>query len=189
MKGPNIYFSSIEYRPNPLTSEGSMPLGLLLEFMLPQYWVVGLGVRAALPLEAIGLLDPMSRELIENRADLIVNDVDDALQKAMRPGDVLSLLSKNNPWSIHVTEPRTLVVEPQAVERIQSVDQAVDEFIVKVYRKTLEVGKPVVAGRSSWLAHFKSKEPVPPPEVSAMQTPWISQTRHWMRPLVGASAR
>jgi hypothetical protein len=77
-----LYFSSIEFRPKLGEATQSMHLGWLLEFTTPGYWVVGLGMRAVLDAEALARFDPLSRELLENRAKLFETDIDQARSEA-----------------------------------------------------------------------------------------------------------
>ena len=179
-----LYFSSVEFRPRPAETTGSMHLGWLLEFTTRVYWVVGLVMRAVLDSEALAKLDPLSRELLENRAKLFEVDIDQALRAASQPGDVLNALSSANPWSVHITAPTVIPIAAAKVDKSASIEQALEQFILTVYRKALEANKRAQprARASSRIrrARVLSPEPAPPIE---MRPPWILPARHWARPL------
>src|SRR4051794_2697040 len=102
-----LHYAQVEFRPNPARpEEGRLPMGMIMEFTTPEYWVVGLAARVAFPPKALEGLDPLSRELLERRPSVIEIEIGRLLNKAEKPGDVLKLLAQYNQWSIHVTEPK-----------------------------------------------------------------------------------
>ncbi len=180
-----LYISTIEFRPKPGESAQSMHLGWLLEFTTPSYWVVGLGMRAVLDREAMARLDPLSRELLENRARLFEADIDQALLNASRPGDVLSALSRANPWSVHISEPRAIPAASKNLSKGASIEQMLEQYILTLYRTALASEKPVKP-RARKPARAPRTEVVSRGPANPIKTPppWMLPNRHWARPLV-----
>jgi len=179
-----LYTSTIEFRPKPGESAESIHLGWLLEFTTPTYWVVGLGMRAVLDREEMALLDPLSRELLENRAKLFEADIDEALRNASRPGDVLSALSRANPWSVHIGEPRAIPAASKNVSKGASNEQILEQYIL-LYQTELAAEKPA-RPRARKPARAPSTEVVSRGPAIPIKTPplWMLPPRHWARPLV-----
>jgi hypothetical protein len=178
-----LYFSSIEFRPKLGELTQSIHLGWLLEFTTPSYWVVGLGMRAVLDPEAVAQLDRLSRELLENRANLFETDLDQALRGAVRPGDVLAALSKANPWSVHITEPNIIPIPRSNVTKSSSIEQALEQYILTVYQRAFAKKTVRSRARTSPRAQRPSMvrhdiEPIETPP------PWMLPPRHWARPLL-----
>jgi hypothetical protein len=176
-----LYFSSIEFRPNPAQTGESMHLGWLLEFTTPVYWVVGLVVRAVLDPEAMAKLDPLSRELLENRAKLFEIDIDQALRAASRPGDVLNALSSTNPWSVHITEPSVIPTAEAKVGKSASIEQALEQFILTVYRRALAANTPVQPRTRSSGRIRRAVVPAAATPPVETPPPWMLPARHWAR--------
>jgi hypothetical protein len=177
-----LYFSSVEFRPKPAETAEAMHLGWLLEFTTPVYWVVGLVMRAVLDTEAMARLDPLSRELLENRAKLFEIDIDQALRAASEPGDVLKALSSANPWSVHITAPSVIPTAEAKVGKSASIEQALEQFILTVFRRALAGHMPaqprVRASTRVGRAALLPAAPAPPVETPP---PWMLPARHWAR--------
>jgi hypothetical protein len=176
-------FSLIEFRSNPANSkEGVEHLGLVLEFTTPHYWVVGLAMRAALDPKILDKLDPLSRSLLENRSTVTESEIDDALRKASRPGDVLRLLAHSNPWSLHVTEPRTVEWDHAAVKGDQSINQILEQYIFQVFKKAMaiEPAKRIVEAKKAHSAVPAARLQFPP----EMPPMWMLPPQQWVMPLV-----
>src|SRR5580693_653609 len=106
-----LWYSQLEFRYNPADpSQGSLDLGLALEFMTSQYWVVGLAMRAALDQTRLATLDELTRKLLENRMAVMTRELEHVLPKAQRLGDVLKAFATSNPWSLYVSAPRSLAL-------------------------------------------------------------------------------
>jgi hypothetical protein len=180
-----LYFSSVEFRPKPGEPAQSMHLGWLLEFTTAGYWVVGLAMRAVLDREAMARLDPLSRELLENRAKLFEADIDQALRSALRPGDVLSALSRANPWSVYIGEPMAIPAAAKNLSKGASIDQVLEQYILTLYQRALAADKPVKP-RAHKPARVSRAAIVSPGPVNPIEPPppWMLPARHWARPLV-----
>jgi hypothetical protein len=182
-----LYFSNIEFRLRLDEFTQSMHLGWLLEFTTPSYWVVGLVLRAVLDPVALRRLDPLSRELLENRANLFEADIDQALRTALSPGDVLNALSRANPWSVHITEPSVISIARSNAGTSTSIEQALEQYILKVYQKALAAEKSVQPRRrTSGRIRHAAGVLAPPTSPIATPAPWMLPNRHWARPLLDA---
>ena len=129
MSKREIHFSLIEFRPDPSDSKRGVEwLGIALEFTTPSHWIVGLAMRAILDSD-LSKLDPMSRELLEKRSDVMEAEIKQILPRASQTGDVLRLLAANNRWSVHVTEPRTREIKDDSAAKDHSIELEFDKEI------------------------------------------------------------
>jgi hypothetical protein len=133
-KNREVHFSLIEFRPDPSDSKRDVEwLGVALEFTTPSYWIVGLAMRATLDSDTLSKLDPMSRELLEKRSDVMEAEIKQILPRASRTGDVLRLLAHNNQWSVHVSEPQTMEIKDDGATKDHSIEQMLEEYIFKLW--------------------------------------------------------
>jgi hypothetical protein len=148
------WYSTVQYRHNPADAvKGVIDLGFAVEFTTQKAWVVGLALRAALDEAQIADLDDLTRKLLEQRSAIVSREIEQVLQKAMRPGEALALLAANNPWSLHVTAPKKLAL-PAAERRALSkatVTKHLEDYALRIQGEEddvaapwVELGKPVV---------------------------------------------
>jgi hypothetical protein len=117
-------------------------LGVALEFTTSQYWVVGLAVMAALDERRLAQLDELTRKLLENRMAVMTREIQQALPKALRLGDVLMAVAARNPWSIYVDAPHSLVLsaseqKAKASDKV-SAEKLTEQYVYKVLDVTRE---------------------------------------------------
>lgn len=112
-------YSVIEHRANPADGSHSVLLGVVLEFLTHDMWVVSLIARDFLRDDEIASLDKLGRELLANPSVLLTQKVQKTLGSdgPMEPGDVVRLLADQNPYSIHFGEPGVLdIPDERSVE-------------------------------------------------------------------------
>ena len=141
MKNKSFQYSIIEYRRDPTEPADAVLLGLAVEFTTEEYWVVALGMRAAIEPEVLKSMEPLTKELLQRPSDLFGNEIDHALTGARRAGDVLRRLAANNVWSIHVGPPKVIELPETLPERDRSVESLVDKLLFHVYWTELEAEK------------------------------------------------
>lgn len=137
-KQRTAHFSIVELRNNPARPEaGGKSLGLVLEFATDEYWVVAIAMLATIREEDMLRMDPLSREIVENRVKILKSEVRSVLPKIGQPGDVLRSLAAANPWSLHVTSPRDIQITDKATIENRSIEQLVDKFVFTIFGKQL----------------------------------------------------
>ena len=129
-------YSLIEYRQNPARAEhGKVVLGVVVEFEVDGTWVVGLYGRDSIGPEETSSLDPIARDLYSNPGELM----DQELRKIIyshdhqQTGDVLKMLSSENPWSFFVTAPQMLEIPPET--ELNSKQEAPGWNLVNYYTR------------------------------------------------------
>ena len=136
MNPEKVWFSTIQYRPDPTDPDVSIPLGVLLEFTTSDQWVIGMVMRAAVDNSQLGAADELTRQILENRSEVLSNEVRRILSRVDTPGQALALLASSNPWSINIAAPRELQVSGVA-SAAASVEQRVEEFVVLLHSKRM----------------------------------------------------
>jgi hypothetical protein len=189
-KKVELMFSAIQYRPT-LSDTGAKPisLGVLLEFAVNDIWVVGLAMRHAVDKAATEALDPLSRELIDARMEIIKGEVDDALNAARRPGDVLRILSDRNGWSFSVARPQPLSIPTRESATVPTIEKLAEQYVLMEYRRALLPTSLILPARATKGARRAAAQgqpvhtvPETPPEVPL---PWMLPTVYWRAPLGG----
>lgn len=184
MSKRRFQYALVEFRPVPARPEaGRTILGILLEFTTTEFWVVGLAARANLPSELIESLDPLSHEMMENRMKLMEDEIGRVLERAVKPGDVLRLLTEDNPWSLHVTKPATIEIDEADKSEVGSVENIAQHYLFSIYQKALAVRKrqPRTGRRSDARQVTARSRPVLPEDVIPA---WMIPPRIWIEPRV-----
>ena len=151
-----LRYALLEYRTNPGRPEqGSFPIGIALEFTTAEYWVVALVLRANLDPVDLSSTDALTRELLENRAEILKAEVTQVIERAQSPGDVLRILADENPWSIHVSSPMETRLPSKDRQADLSVEKLLDHFIAMAWKRALAgaVNAPVRTQMSTALDH------------------------------------
>jgi hypothetical protein len=188
MMDRKIWYSELQFRWNPIDpAQGLMDLGYAIEFTTSTYWVVGLALRATLDENYLAQLDELTRKLLEERLAVLTRELEQTLPKAAEPGDALVALAARNPWSIHVTVPRSMVLS--ASERKASdnatAEKLTENYLFKIFELTRRE-KTDSALASAQLFHvgseFAARDYPTPLEVAP---PWMLPPKTVMRPLSG----
>jgi hypothetical protein len=168
-----LWYSQLEFRYNPADpSQGSLDLGLALEFMTSQYWVVGLAMRAALDQTRLATLDELTRKLLENRMAVMTRELEHVLPKAQRLGDVLKAFATSNPWSLYVSAPRSLALnasEKKASDKA-STEKLAEDYVYKILEVTREKA-------------LKDADTTEEPGLVEIPPMWMLPAKTLMRPL------
>src|SRR6266480_2462213 len=128
------WYAIMQYRPNPADSVvGVMDLGFFVEFTTDENWVVGAAIRAFLDEEKIRNLDELTRTLLQHRQDVVARELGQVLVKSKRPGQVLQLLSSENPWSFFISSPVEVEIPASAV----ASSRATLEKLLETYVSTI----------------------------------------------------
>jgi hypothetical protein len=175
-----VWYSRIDFRPNPADpAKGVINLGFLLEFTTEEYWVVGMVILAALDKAAMATIDTVSRQLLENREDVIEREVRQILSQAERPGQVLPLLAAANPWSLHIGAPEELAIWIKSDTTDASVEKIAEEYAFSVFMTNQTRAKAAAPGERSVV---RSAVQVNVPEY--VPAPWILPPTCVIRPLL-----
>ena len=132
MQQNEFTYSFVLYRRNPADpTEGELLLGVALEFVTDDYWVVALGMCDPIAEEILEEMDPLTKELLQRPTSILDHEVGDAINQANRPGDVLKGLSASNMWSIYVTAPERGKIATTRKARKASVYEMVDKYFLE----------------------------------------------------------
>ncbi len=190
--GKQLWYSFLQFQPNPnFPSEGALDLGFALEFTTSKYWVMGLAIRATLEEKYLATLDDLTRRLLEERMAIMTREVEQTLNKADQPGDALTILAARNPWSIHVSAPRSLTISPseQKASDKATTEKATEQYLFKIFEK--EAGKAAPTGSRDHAvgaltyAEMHDEEEDDGCEAGAL---WMYPPKTLIRPLSGVHA-
>jgi hypothetical protein len=132
MSARKLWFSTVEYRPNPVDAEtGVIGLGFLIEFTTDKYWVVSAVLRAGIEDPQIAGLDDLAKPVLQHRSEVISKEINRVLPFIHEPGQALSRLAASNPWSIHISEPREIEVTAEASD--ESVESIQEKYAYSIY--------------------------------------------------------
>jgi hypothetical protein len=135
MSARNLWFSTVEYRPDPIDAEtGVIGLGFLIEFTTEKYWVVSAVLRAGIEDPQLAGLDDLAKQVLQHRSEVISKEINRVLPFAHEPGQALSLLAASNPWSLHISEPREIEVTAKASDA--SFESIQEEYAYSIYWTT-----------------------------------------------------
>jgi hypothetical protein len=190
MMDRKIWYSELQFRWNPIDpTQGLMDLGYAIEFTTSTYWVVGLAVRATLDESYLAQLDDLTRKLLDERMAVLTRELEQTLHKATEPGDALVSLAARNPWSIHVTAPRSVILS--ASERKASDNATAEKLTENYLFKIFELARrektdnaptwPHVFHVGSTLASATHDNPTP----LDAAPPWMLPPKTMIRPLSG----
>ena len=192
MKPDHFYFSVIEYRTNPSErDEDPIVLGFVLEFMLPDFYVVACAMLDPLEKEKLEQMDPLTRELLEKPGSLLDEEIRAAITNTSKPGDVLKYLAANNPWSIHVCPPEEVKSDSAAKTQDVSIVRTAEQHLHKIC-EILTVPEESAAtserAHRSWFSGvFSASETSESDEeeviFSNFPPPWMTTPRTWNRPI------
>jgi hypothetical protein len=185
MNESKVWYSTLQFRFDPhRPSAGLLDLGFAVEFTTSTYWVVGLAVRATLDEKYVSGLDDLTRKLLEQRMAVLTREVDQTLYKAEQPGDALMILAARNPWSIHVTSPRTLTLTPS--ERKASdkatAEKLTEEYIFKIFNRET-AAHHVPSQKQRQHPYSQTCATTDDEATTEGDTPWILPPKTVMRPL------
>jgi hypothetical protein len=178
---PNVTFSAVQYRAD-LSGQRIKPinLGVLMEFVAENIWTVGMAMLHTVDAAAVQDLDPISRELIEGRVNVIRSEMSAALKAARRPGDVLRLLAEHNPWAFHIMQPETVVLPVNKLDAV-TVEKFAEKYVLEAYARKLHP-EPVIVGRR--LASLRARQATTAAMVPAEAPPaWMLPTEFLRAPL------
>ncbi|GJE18917.1 hypothetical protein [Methylobacterium marchantiae] len=181
-----VHFSYVEYRPNPARPEGAIPLGLVIEFVRSDAWVVGLAMRSEVPKSLLGGMDLLSRELADSRIQLMREEVGKARELAKNPGDVLRFLAEANPWSLHVKPPCEFQADANEKYDNFTIEKIAEKYVLELYARKLALPAADVASEHQHAPSYSviGHAPVVMPETNL----YADQSRHadvppaWMLP-------
>jgi hypothetical protein len=132
MSARKLWFSTVEYRPNPFDAEtGVIGLGFLIEFTTDKYWVVSAVLRAGIEDPQLAGLDDLAKQVLQHRSEVISKEINRVLPFAHEPGQALSRLAASNPWSLHISEPREIEVTAEASDA--SVESIQEKYAYSIY--------------------------------------------------------
>ncbi|WP_156629671.1 hypothetical protein [Methylobacterium sp. Leaf85] len=137
-----VHFSYVEYRPNPARADGAVPLGLVIEFVRSDAWVVGLAMRSEFPKSLLAAMDPLARELADSRIQLMRDEVGKARELAKDPGDVLRILASANPWSLHVKPPCEFQADANEKYDSFTIEKIAEKYVLELYARKLALPAP-----------------------------------------------
>lgn len=130
-----LYYSLVQFRVNPANEAcGVEHLGFVLGFTTDRYRAVSLAIRGALNPEFMNELDPLSREILENRADIIKAEIERACSSQASPEHVLRAVSDANQWSLYVTQPQVTEMTGE-VPDAASVARVAEEYVLELFRE------------------------------------------------------
>jgi len=133
-----VHYSVVQFRRQPnADGAGAVNLGFIIGFETKQCAAVGLAVRASLDEKMLAELDPLSREVLENRLDVLVAEVDAALNGHHKPKDVLRALAAQNPWTLCVTPPQEAEVSVAADFDNASVQKVAEDYVLRLYSRNV----------------------------------------------------
>ena len=133
-KANQFQYSVVQYRRDPTEpDDNSVVLGFAVEFATSDYWVVALGMRATLAEDELQRLDPLTRDLLQDPSDLLKGEIISALRGVQKPGDVLRRFAANNPWSIHVSPPKSAQLPRGKSTHEASVQRLSDEYLLHAF--------------------------------------------------------
>lgn len=145
-----FHYALVEFRQNPARpEEGRLDLGVLLEFTTAKHWVVALVARATFAAERLDELDPLSRELLEQAPTILERELRKYLDQAVKPGDVLRLMSEHNPWSVYIAPPGLIEVPNEQAHKRDTTEELAERYALCAYRTAWEVPKQAAARRSA----------------------------------------
>jgi hypothetical protein len=186
MSSRKLWFSTVEYRPNPVDAEaGVIGLGFLIEFTTDKYWVVSAVLRAGIEDPQLAGLDDLAKQVLQHRSEVISKEINRVLPFAHEPGQALSRLAASNPWSIHISEPIEIAVTVEA--SAASIERVQEEYAYSIYWTTW---LPVVQAREAAQARagrgppLRTRNLTPAARIPAdVPRPWLLPPAAVIRPL------
>ena len=104
VKPTHSAFSRIRYLVDPAQPTSLViPLGVAVEVVIGDQWMIGLCARTALSPDETALLDGIGRELLRNPFEALKREMSTLIQNIEKPGDALNILASTNIWSLNVT--------------------------------------------------------------------------------------
>jgi hypothetical protein len=93
---------------------------------------------------------------------------------------VLNALSRTNPWSVHINEPKTIPVSQKTLSKGASIEQVLEQYILTLYRKAF-AAEMRVKPRARKPSRVRRTAGVLPIAASPIEAPppWMLPTRHW----------
>jgi hypothetical protein len=116
MSKRTLHYSVVQFRVNPADEAcGVEHLGFILGLTTDRYRAVSLAFRTALNPELMKRLDPLSREILEHRVDILKAEIEHVFSSEASLQDVLRAVSEANQWSLYVSQPHVTELAGEAV--------------------------------------------------------------------------
>jgi len=169
-----ICYSVVQFRREPnADGRGAVCLGFIIGFETKQFAAVGLAVRASLDERMLAGLDPLSREMLENRQDVLVAEVDAALNGHRKPKDVLRALAAQNPWTLSVTPPKEAELDVAPDLDKASVQKVAEDYVLRLYSRSLLQTQPVEPTLGALAPRRASQGHGLDLEIPSLPAPWM----------------
>lgn len=184
-----LHYSVVYFRTDPaeVAPDPRLRLGIILGFSTKTYSVVGMAVRATLDEAVLENLDPLSRELLEEREEVIRGEIKAVLDKAHRPEDVLALVAERNHWSLHVSHPKSVQIDESTADAV-SIDKIADDYVFdlwgRVFRPEARAAKFVRTESHRVLTSEEARHLPSTADENAMPPPWMLSTQVFKLPNV-----
>jgi hypothetical protein len=159
------WFAVLEYRPDPTSDEGRVPLAVLMEVQRNGKWIVGFAVKTALGRSERERLDSIASELLKDPSKFLESAIDSVLAKGARGGEALSRIADEYQWSFAATPPKKHEIRGKA---FQSLGQQLDAEMRRLYAEHV-AGVPVERLPQPSGDRLDDDYFVPPPKMSGFR--------------------
>lgn len=131
-----VYHSRVLFLRDPATPEDApVDLGVLVGFTVEHRHTVGLLMTAAVSKTLLASLDPLSREVLENRVSIMRGEILDVLDEADKPEGVLRLVAERNFLSLHVTAPSSMMVDMPGDPQTATAQKLAEDYSLFMFAK------------------------------------------------------
>ena len=162
-----VWLSFIDYRPDPSVPEqDKLVLGCILQAQLGNHQEYSLAAREELTETERAWLDGIGREVLARPAEFLEREFKRILEGSLgtlprEEGGGLRALSREFPWSLHVTAPRAIRIERLLSQtNSQALRTATEDLMIaRILNRDVSLTRPLRARRiipDDW------KEQVPP---------------------------
>jgi hypothetical protein len=120
-----IEYAPVEFRLNPARpKDGRIFLGIVFAFNRDDEPELGWRWRFDIPDAELAPLDPLSREVLDQRKPTLRSEIMAATKVANNASDLLACLAARNIWSFHIAQPKSV-----KVERFDGNETTVEEWV------------------------------------------------------------
>jgi hypothetical protein len=183
MARKKFYCSPIVFKAEPVADGGPL-LGFIMGFKAGQSWVLAMAMRKRIDAAFLNALDPLSREVVENREKILTAEINEVWDRHTTPAKALEEVAARNCWALCVRPPRGSMVEIS--ERpsdaiLDNISALKKEFAVAFWSR-LAPGAKAQPAPIRHIRHVASAHSAVPTETPPA---WVLHQLVWVRPALG----
>jgi len=171
-----VNHSFVHFRPNPADESRVLLLGMVIGFQTERFWAVGMAMRGSLPVGLVETLDSLSQAMLENRAEIIKNQIQAQFETCSRPEDVITAIVNDNFTSFYMTPMKSELVDLSVRPSDASMEKLAEEFVLTLFHKQRAEAAKIRSAAAQGAAEESMGDQIASPP------PWMAGTQVWFRP-------